>query len=82
MKVVGIGFWFMRELIKEKIIMAKKTIKSSTAKGRLERVGEELVFQELDKNGNIINEISVMSFVDDYIGEYGVSMTIGFDKEF
>lgn len=73
----------MRELIKErKIIMAKKTIKSSTAKGRLERIGEELIFQELDKNGNIINEISVIDFVDDYIGEYGVSMTIGFDKEF
>lgn len=46
----------MRELIKERKIMAKKTIKSSTAKGRLERIGEELIFQELDKNGNIINE--------------------------
>ncbi|MGP1402619.1 MAG: hypothetical protein ACTTKY_00525 [Catonella sp.] len=62
--------------------MAKKTIKSSTAKGRLERVGQELVFQELDKNGNIINEISVMDFVDDYIGEYGVTMSIGYDREF
>ena len=50
----------MRELIKEREkIMAKKTIKSSTAKGRLERIGEELIFQELDKNGNIINEISL-----------------------
>ena len=62
--------------------MAKKTIKSSTAKGRLERVGQELVFQELDKNGNIINEISVMDFVYDYIGEYGVTMSIGYDREF
>ncbi|MDU5350012.1 Uncharacterised protein [Peptostreptococcus anaerobius] len=62
--------------------MAKTSIKSSTTKGTLIYVGEELMFHETDKNGNVINEIPLKDFFNDYINQAGVTINIGYDREF
>lgn len=62
--------------------MAKKKRSTSVNKARLTYVGENLMIQEIDKDGEIINELSVFDILNDYLNTDYISLQVSHQSDF